>query len=67
MTKPRSGQAEETTRFIGYLREHPAGATLADSIAELVAQRRASAARRAARARVSPIEVNGNHQARVAS
>jgi hypothetical protein len=67
MTKRRTNQAEETTQFIGYLREHPAGTTLADSIAELIALRRASAARRAARARLIPIVVDVDHRSRVAS
>ena len=67
MKQPRKNQAEETTEFIGYLREHPASTTLADTIAELVALRRAAAERRAARLRMIPLPVNGDPRARVAS
>jgi len=67
MRKHRAKQVEETTQFIGYLHQHPASTTLADSIAELIALRRAAAARRATRALMVPVPVNGDHRARVAS
>ena len=66
--QPRKDRAEETTEFLGYLRDHPGSTTLAESIAELVASRRAAAARRAqAKLRMIPIELNADLRSRVAS
>ena len=68
MKHPRKDHAEETTEFLGYLREHPGSTTLAESIAELVATRRAAAARRKqAKLRMAPIAISGDRNARIAS
>ncbi len=67
MKHRRKDHAEETTEFLGYLRAHPGSTTLAESIAELVASRRAAAARRAqAKSRMIPIELS-ERSARIAS
>jgi hypothetical protein len=58
MTRRRKDEVEEATEFLGYLRRHPASNTLADSIAEVIAVRRAAAARRARNLRMTSAEVH---------
>lgn len=60
MKRRRNAEVDEAAEFLGYLRRHPAGTTLAESIAELIAVRRAAVARRARNLRMIPAAVHNS-------
>jgi hypothetical protein len=63
MKRRRKDEVEEATEFLGYLRRHPASTSLAESIAEVIAVRRAAAARRARTLQMIPVEVHSGRAA----